>query len=135
MLSSVQRRQLFEQALAEQTIKADVLRDWIEKIREAFDRTLFYKNFVEGGARTDLDLYITEHPEDKVRADSIRDLIEQTTTKSQEINHLLEALDQKIGQKFTPPEPGAEVPAPAPAEKPAEAPAEAPEAPAEKPKK
>jgi len=134
-LTSVQRRRLDEQ-----TIKADILRDWIEKIREAFDRTVFYKNFVEGLAAEALEQYVTEHPEDKGRVDGIRDPIKNLIAQSQTINKMLVDLDQKIGRsqaaiEASPAAAAAAAAAVAPAETPAEEPIETPpaEVPVEEP--
>jgi len=93
MLSSVQRRKL----LQEQTIKADILRDWIDKIREAFERTLLYKNFVDGLAKEGLEQYIAEHPHDKDRAADIEGTIGELIATAQNMNRLLSDLDQRIG--------------------------------------
>jgi hypothetical protein len=82
----------------EQTIKSDVLRDWIEKLREAFDRTMLYKNFVEGLAVEALEEYIIEHPEDRERAQTIREPIKQLVAQAQVVNKLLIDIDQKIGR-------------------------------------
>ena len=92
-LTSVQRR-----TIQEQTIKADVLRDWIEKLREAFDRTMFYKNFIEGLAVEALEEYMAEHPEDRERAENIREPIRELVRQAQAVNKIMIDIDQRIGR-------------------------------------
>lgn len=96
-MTSVQRRAVAK-SLMEQTITSDVLRDWIEKLREAFDRTMLYKNFVEGLAIEALEEYIIEHPEDRDRAQAIREPIKELVAQAQVVNKLLIDIDQKIGR-------------------------------------
>jgi len=96
-MTSVQRRAVAK-SLMEQTITSDVLRDWIEKLREAFDRTMLYKNFVEGLAVEALEEYIIEHPEDRDRATAIREPIKELVAQAQIVNKLLIDIDQKIGR-------------------------------------
>jgi hypothetical protein len=93
-LTSVQRRIIAEQ----QSIKADILRDWIDKLREAFDRTMFFRNFIEGLADPALAEYAHEHPEDQARVDAIRDPIRKLIAQSQLVNKLLIDIDQRIGK-------------------------------------